>query len=660
MISLCAPFSDHAVLQQNKWNPVWGKASPGNRLKAVIAGTESFTKTTSAGTFRFFLPPLPAGGPYTLTITDLDSGENVSINDILAGEVWLASGQSNMEYTLGAKGICRANNESGTPLSEIQKQEFIDSLKTCDRFRILTVARNASGLLEEHISGEWKEVTPETAPSFSAIAAWFGKILREKLNVPVGIIVSSWGGSTVKAWTSRAGLLSNPETAFLANQTASELGKEDLWDERESSKQPVPIPQEFIDPGNKGVEWGWAEPEFDDSAWELFDIPGSWIQQKRAGNGAVWFRKEFLIPEQWAGKDLMLRMGPIDKQDVVYFNGKEIGRSGKDLDASFWNQPRNYPVPGNLVKAGKNIIAIRAYSFISDGALNGTPDLYFLSGPDPEKRVELAGNWKFTSELDLGITERPPQRLGPGNILTPSILYNAMIHPIKTYGIRGVIWYQGESNATTLADSLAYRKKLAAMIRDWRYQWEQGDFPFLQMQLANYDLGAKAAYKEDSLWAILRDQQRRICDDLPSVFMASAVGIGEMKDIHPQDKKSAGTRMALCALGQVYQQDLLPEGPRFTECIPEGNNLRVTFRFAEGLTLDREKEQSFYLAGADKIFYPAENIRIDGSSLILSSGKVASPRAVRYAWSGEPENTLFNGAGLPAAPFRSDDWDFSL
>ena len=658
MISLHPLFQDHAVLQREHWNPVWGNAGPRHRLKAEFAGKTAYSKASCSGTFKFRLPPVPAGGPFTLTVTDLDSGESISINDILVGEVWLASGQSNMEYILSGKGVSRPTAGEGIPLSEIQCQEYISSIKNDGKFRILTIPHNASCCSEEIFTGKWKNITAENAPDVSAIAAWFGGIIQDRLELPVGIIVSAWGGTPVKAWTSRAGLLSNPETENLVRCADLELGKADLWDEREASKKRAPIPEEFADSGNKGIDWGWANPDFDDSEWNLFPIPGSWIQQKAAGNGSVWFRKEITLPEDWTGKDLSLELGPVDKMDITYFNGVEIGRTGKGLDGSFWNLPRSYTVPGNLVKAGKNTLAIRAYSYMHDGAFNGKPEHYYLKESVSGEQLNIAGEWKIHSERDMGITKLPPQRIGPDNVYTPSILFDGMINPLKTYGIRGAIWYQGENNTSSITDALAYRKELAAMIRDWRYQWEQGNFPFLVMQLANYDLGKKAAYKGDSSWAVLRDQQRAVCNDLPEVYMASAVDIGEAKDIHPQNKKSAGERMAYCALHHVYRcSDIVPEGPRFAGYSQEDNAIHVTFQYADGLTLKEELPQSFYLAGADKVFYPADQIRLEGNTLVLSSGKVKEPCAVRYAWSGDPENTLYNGAGLPASPFRTDDWE---
>ena len=660
MIQLNPLFQDHAVFQQKMPIPVWGKAAPGHRLKADLSGNTAFTKVSVSGSFMLRLPPVPAGGPYVLTIADLDSGEKTELQDIMVGEVWIASGQSNMEYSLSGKGFARLAAGNGVPLAERQMNEFISSLNETGKFRFIIVPRNASGCPEETFSGSWRIVSAESAAVLSAAAAWFGKYIQEKLDVPVGVIHCAWGGSMVRGWTSRAGLLSNPDSAYLVNRRDAEILKGDLWDERKASQQPVPVPREFADPGNKGVEWGWAENDFDDSGWVDFSVPGSWVHQKYSGNGAVWIRKTVEIPAHWAGKDLSLELGSIDKMDISYFNGAMIGQSGKEFDASFWNKLRSYPIPGNLVKPGKNTVSVRAYSFIEDGAFNGIPDRYYLLEPLSGERIGLAGNWKFRAELDLGVTKRPPQRLGPCNIHTPSILFDGMINAVKRYAIRGAIWYHGSSDANTLSDALAYRKNLVAMIRDWRYAWEQGDFPFIQTQLANFELGRKVDYDPESSWAVLRDNQRRVCEDLPGVYMASAVDVGETKDIHPQDKKSVGFRLALCALNKVYrQQEHAPEGPRFAGFSQEGNAIRVKFRYADGLTLKEDRPQSFYLAGENKQFYPAELVRIEGDTVLLTSGKVETPCAVRYAWAGDPENTLYNGNGLPASPFRTDDWEIN-
>lgn len=660
MLTLNPLFQDHAVFQQKMPIPVWGKAEPGHRLKADLSGTTAFTRVAASGSFKLRLPPMTAGGPFIFTISDLESGEQITFQDVMVGEVWLASGQSNMEYPLSGKGFSRPSAGDETPLSEIQMQEYISTIPEGGKFRFITIPRVASGCPEETFTGNWRVVTPESAGDLSAAAAWFGKYIQEKLDVPVGVIHCSWGGSRAIGWIGRAGLFSEPETVHFVNQRDAELAKADLWDERKASQQPIPIPREFIDPGNRGVGWGWAATDFNDSGWVDFTVPGSWVHQKYSGNGAVWIRKTVELPAHWTGKNLSLELGPVDKMDISYFNGTEIGRSGKELDPSFWNKRRSYPIPANLVKPGKNTVAIRAYSYIDDGTFSGTGDLYYLLEPESGERIELGGSWKFQSEYNMGITKRPAQRLGPCNIYTPSILFEGMINPIKTYGIRGVIWYQGESDTGTLAEALAYRKKLAAMIRDWRYAWEQGDFPFIQMQLAGYNLGSQSEYDPESWWSVLSDNQRRICEDLPGVYMASAVDIGEAKDIHPQNKKTAGYRLALCALNNVYRiREKAPEGPRFAGCVQEGNSIRVRFRYADGLTLKEDLPRSFYIAGDDHHFYPADKVRIEGDTLLLSSEKVEIPCAVRYAWSGFPSNTLYNGDGLPASPFRSDDWEIN-
>ena len=651
MISLHPLFSDGAVFQQKKFIPVWGRTSEDCKVKAEFAGAESFTKADETGRFILRLPPVDAGGPYELKVTNLTTGEQVAVKDILVGEVWVASGQSNMAYLLGNAGT---DDPEHLETRHIQSKEFCDTIKDPSRVRFTVVPKCATGLEEEKVPGKWRYMNRENAPEASAVAAWFAKFVQEKTDFSIGLIISAYGGTSIESWTSRSGLLSNPETADLVNFRDQLLCDPEVWDRKLESPE---MDESAKDPGNRGVEWGWADPDFDDSNWAEMNIPGSWMKQKISGNGAIWVRKEIEIPSSWLNKDLFLNMGGIDKQDVTYFNGEKIGGMGEGMDYSFWDTPRIYKIPANLVKSGKNLIAVRAYSFVGDGAFGGTQKKYFLSPEGSDERMEIAGVWKVAPELDLGVFHPAGIFPGPGNPDTPSILFDCMIRPLIPYAIRGVLWYQGENNTGTIPDALSYEQKLSAMIRDWRHHWGQGNIPFIVTQIANFSPEREPLFLSNSAWAIVRDAQRKICKSEPEVSMCCTIDLGDLDDIHPQDKKSVGSRMAASALHHIYKMNEVPSGPAYETFQPENGAIRVNFSCADGLTLREDRPQSFYIAGENRIFYPADSVRIEGSSLLISSENVSDPRAVRYAWTSGPESTLYNAAGLPASPFRTDDWE---
>lgn len=640
-------FSDGAVLQQGKNFPVWGETLPGLLIKAEIAGRYAVARSSRSGDFRICLPGLPAGGPYELKVYALENEtESITVHDVLIGEVWLCSGQSNMEYRLGTDWRDAKKKETVPfPLTRKQEQEFIEKYADGKNFRFITVPMEVTGCEEKYFHGSWKDITPENAPAVSAVSAWFGAALRSELNVPVGLICCSWGGSVVETWTSPAALRSNPDTKKMIDEWEMVRGKKESWDKPVDWMMALRRP----DPGNQGFGRGWADPEFDDSAWRLLRIPGSWIKQNIAGNGAVWVRKCVQIPPELAGKELVLHTGGIDKHDIAYFNNVEIGRTGKDFEIEYFDAPREYHIPGKLVKAGRNVIAIRAFSFFYDGAFLGCNADYRLSTPGQD--IPLDGEWKAQAEIDWGrFIIKPPS--GVNNHNTPGLQYGSMIVPLLPYALGGVIWYQGESNGNSIEESLQYQRKMETLIRDWRFRFDQPELPFIQVQLAEY--WAARDYDPKSTWAVLRDSQRRVCQTLPQVYLATALDTGEADDIHPQDKETVGRRLASAALYWVYHRKRLPCGPDFRKAEPENGALRLFFHFTEGMELRGEPCRSFYLAGDDGHYFPADHAEIDGDSILLSSEHVRNPVSVRYAWSNNPVSILYNRQ-YPAASFCSSN-----
>ena len=670
-MKLAAVFTDHAVLQRNMYVPVWGTTEqPGTLVRAEIAGVKAAVRSSLNGDFLLRLPPLEAGGPCTLRVWAEEEGEEAVLNDIMIGEVWLASGQSNMEYKLGSDWSIEKDlpeEERKCTVNLQQAREF--HIRDASRVRGLFVPEIATGCNERSIGTVWKCMTEEEAMNMTAVGMWFAKYLEENLDVPVGIICAAWGGTGVEAWTSRSAFMSDPKARFWMNFHDAVFYREEVWRGGAGTKPAgpsAPAPQDRQedsrarpDPGNRGFDMGWASPDFDDSAWKEMKVPGSWIKQKLAGNGVFWGRCRVQIPEAWAGHGLSLHLGGIDKTDITYFNGAEIGRTGSGFDTAYWSTLRVYKVPAELVRAGTCVIAVRAFSFKYDGSFNSNSSLYYLKCDDTGEKLPLAGTWKGNAEADFGVVAVNKSDLamsfgcveapGPDRANTPGILFHSMIRPLIPFGLRGVIWYQGEHNE---AWSSEYARSLELMIRDWRYQWAQGDFPFIQVQLAGY--GAPCTFEEDSAAALLREAQEDVCRDLPEVYLVTAVDIGDPNDIHPQNKKDVGHRLAFSALHHVYRNSsVVPCGPIFEKCSFEGRRLRVSFRYAEGLHFHDGGPRGFYLAGRSGEFHPADEVRIEGETLLLASREVDIPLAVRYSWAKNPDGNLRNGAGLPAFPFRT-------
>ena len=651
MIRLNFLFQDGMVLQQNIPVPVWGNTAPETLIEVSVAGKSTFTRSSASGKFMAKLPELSAGGPYEMVVTNHSNGSKVVIKDVLVGEVWLAAGQSNMQYFLGTDWRPVKNGAYSTQLSAKQLKEFASEVENLDRFRFIKIPESFGAVPENDSKGIWKKMKFPAASEASAAAAWFALQLRKKLNVPVGIIVSAYGGTIAESWTSREGLTADGTMADVIYEYEKVLQKKSVWEDK---KRPPANDLKYAvaDKGNEGVKYGWAKPEYDDSLWGKMEVPGSWMTQGIAGNGAVWFRKEITLPPEMAGKELFLEIPGIDKQDVTYFNGAKIGRTGSGLDISTWNTMRRYRIAPELVRPGKNLIAIRAYSFSSNGGFFGVAEKHRLIAADKSFSLPLAGFWRAKAEVDLGTIPSLPKYypLHPKHINAPGNVFNRMINPLIPFAIRGVIWYQGENNAYSAAEAQLYRKKLAAMIKDWRSRWGQKNFPFIQVQLAGFSI-----VDNQHSWADLRDSQRLICQDLPQVYMASAIDLGEANDIHPQNKKDVGLRLSAGALHHVYlQQNVVPGGPIFDSCFRNGNMMAVKFTWADGLELRGEHpEKSFEIAGSDGIFHRATGAYIRDGVLYLTAKSVDMPCFVRYAWQNLPVSVLYNKAGFPASSFDS-------
>ena len=632
-------FSDHMVIQRKEPVPVSGRSQPGDKITVRLAGQTRATVADDAGRWRVDLDPLPAcAEPVQLVAESEMEKTRVTISDVLVGDVWLASGQSNMWWHLSnsfdaAKEIASASH----PL-----------------VRLCTVPNRAKLGTAQEIDLSWHVCSPSSARSFSAVAYHFASMLKNELDVPVGIINSSWGGTRIEAWTSRAALMSDP-ASLLEIQEAEQgpLDSLERTDWLEYANDSVAWERRRVpaDPGNVGFEKGWASPAFDDTDWAAMEVPCKWQDNGHNYSGVFWFRRVVEVPEGWAGKDLFLNLGACDKQDTTYFNNTEVGGIGWEVPDA-WCTQRVYRIPGHLVRAGRNVIATRIYSYMTDGGLIGPSDGMTIApeGAVDQPSVSLAGTWHYAVEHQFGVVTPPQRPFGPNNPNTPCILFESMIRPLTSNRIRGVIWYQGESNAEKAA---AYRNLFPLMIQDWRSAFGKPGLPFLFVQLANY-FSLQEEPVENSAWAELREAQA-LALQLPGTAMAVAIDVGDATDIHPRNKREVGRRLALAALGQVYGRPVESSGPLFKCHHIEEDSIRLFFSHSmHGLkSADGNPLRAFAIAGEDGRFVRAE-ARIEGGTVVVRSDLVPEPVSVRYAWANNPPANLANHAGLPASPFRTD------
>jgi len=637
-LQLASLFQDHAVLQRGRSLPIWGWARPGAWVHARLGGHFAKTRASECGDFLTRIPALQDRGPHTLVVETPETGERLEIKDILAGEVWLASGQSNMEWSMNA---CR-------PLAD-------EDIASADlpEIRFFTVSKRAEIGQHRLADGHWQISSPDTAGDCSAVAFNFARHLHKELNVPIGIISSSWGGTFIQSWISRSGLASNPDVREWLEQYDESSYSEQVWDQilsSDGSRQPVGLPG---DPGNAGKEKGWHLPDFDDSTWPELSIPGTWQSAGHWHSGVYWFRRDLPIPESWIGKELEVHIGAADKQDITYANGTEIGRTGKNFEDAYWNQAREYRIPASLNTRSTVSLAVRVYSFVYHGGLIGPATVMRINPVgEPAKAISLTGAWKYACERDFGLVTET-HIMGHGEPNSPHILYDNMIDPLAPYALAGVIWYQGEANSTSFG---IYAGLMRSWIRDWRYRWSQPDLPFYIVQLTSFMPAAD--HQTDSQWARLREAQIDVMSE-PHVGTAVTIDVGEADDIHPKNKKPVGVRLAQGALVEVYKRTGEPRGPIFSSAVQEGNALRCRFRHTGGAitATDGQPLRTFFIAAEGGTFRPAQ-VRIEGDEVLVWNDEIAEPAAVRYAWSNNPEGCNLAGAdGSPASPFRSDRWN---
>lgn len=631
-VKLPAIFTDNMVLQQQTDAPFWGWAAPGAKVRITPSwdGRTYETTADASGRWRTAVATPAAGGPYTVTISD---GRPVELKNVLVGEVWICSGQSNMEMRV-------SDRVTGM-------EETMAEADRTPRIRLLHIDNTTSPLPVDDAKvrhGGWQVCSAEALADFSATGWFFGLDLHKSLDVPVGLIETCWGGTLAEAWTSGETLVDIPYFRRRVEQArslpASAEERTRLFYEEIDRWR---VEMAAADPAFEGGVLRWGDPAFDDAAWGEIDAPGYVQEQGLNGfSGFLWMRKSIDIPASWEGKELKLDLAIIDDNDFAYFNGTEVGHTEGCMT------PRSYTVPASLVKKGKATIAVRVMDTGGLGGIYGDAASMALRRSKRDF-IPLAGKWKYRIGPGLGdAPELPVNTATEANF--PTFLYNAMLHPLVGYGIRGAIWYQGEAN---VARADQYRDLLPLMIRDWRRAWGY-DFPFYIVQLANYM--APQQGPEDSEWAELRDAQLRTLA-LENTGLAVAIDIGEANDIHPKNKAEVGRRLALQARANTYGERIASSGPLYASYRLTDRAVRIRFTHTDGglVTTDGAPLRGFWIAGGDRQFHAA-TATIEGDEVVVRSDEVPNPVAVRYAWADNPECNLANGAGLPASPFRTDDW----
>jgi sialate O-acetylesterase len=621
-ITLPKIFGDNMVLQREKPIPVWGWAMPGESVTVQLNKQTVTTVTDKNGKWMLKLIAEKAGGPYTF----IAKGKNtITYNNVLVGEVWICSGQSNMEMPIAGWG--KINNYE----QEIAAADY-------PQIRHIKIPNTVSGTPKDDIeSGEWKVANPQNAGDFTATGYFFARELYKQLKVPIGLINTSWGGTMVETWTSREAFQQSPEfknmIAGMPSVNLDSIAKirtAAVLKKIEAAQGPMV---------SKEVAATWSEANTNVSDWPEMNLPGLWEGNGLAGlDGVVWFRKLFNVRAEDAGKEATLELSMIDDNDITWVNGVKVGSTNA------YNVKRKYTIPAGVLKEGMNSIAIRVEDTGGGGGVYGeASDMKISFG---KLQQSLSGQWSYRVESALLNTG-----VGPNDY--PTLLFNAMVNPLIPYAMRGAIWYQGEANADR---AYQYRKAFPLMINDWRKRWGS-NFPFYFVQLATFN-AENGNSKKGSTWAELREAQT-LTLSLPNTGMAVTTDIGNPTDIHPKNKQDVGKRLAAIALHNVYGKNIVSSGPLYQGMKVSGNQLILTFtNTGNGLIAkgDDGKLSGFEVAGQDKIFYPA-TAKIVGNTVVVSSASVIHPVAVRFGWADDAgADNLFNKEGFPASPFRTDNW----
>jgi len=611
------------VLQRNARLHIWGWADPGEKISIRFQNKDYHALTAGDGTWKLILPPMKTGGPYTM---EINGNNRLVINDILIGDVWFCSGQSNMVL----------------PMERV-KEKYPEEIAAANYPQIRNFfVKTESDITREHtdlLPGHWVKANPENILGFGATSWFFAKKLYQKYHVPIGIINSSVGGTPIEAWTSREGL----KDIKPYNDRIAQFGDAAFID---SVQKKRPQPNDVFNTSALGTDKGlsgpktWFDTTYIPRNWHHFWLPGYWADQGIKGlNGVVWFRKEITLPPTVSGQPAKLLLGRIVDADQAYINGRLIG------SITYQYPPRRYNIPAGVLKPGKNIIVVRVIN--SSGKGGFVPDKPYnltIAG----ETIDLRGDWQYKVGQAFEPVNAAPVFSAQNE---PTGLYNTMVAPVINYTIKGIVWYQGETNVGRAGE---YGRLLKALIADWRSKWQQGNIPFIYAQLPNFNEAQYLPVNSD--WAVLREGELNALE-VPNTGMAVTIDAGEWNDIHPLNKKTVGERLALAAEYTAYGNiEVIPSGPVYQSAKIEEGKIEITFKnVGTGLVAsDGEQLSQFAIAGADKKFVWA-NAEIKGDKVVVWNDKIPSPLYVRYAWADNPDGAnLYNKEGLPASPFRTD------
>jgi sialate O-acetylesterase len=612
-IKLPKLVSDGMILQRDQKLKIWGQAEIGEKVEVQFRNKKYNTIADNSGNWKITFPEMKSGGPFTMTINE------ITLKNILIGDVYLCSGQSNMELpmrrvkTRYPEELTNANNSNIRFFTVPQKYDFKKSQNDLE-------------------SGSWEETNPQNIQNFSAVAYFFAKEMYQYNKIPVGIINSSLGGSPVQAWMDENSLKKYPE--YLAE--TEKWRNDELVTQTESSEKALSNTwYAELDTLDTGISNHWEKSDLNDSDWKKMNVPGSWEDVEKPFDGSIWFRKEIFLPKGAEKSTAFLNLGRIKDADVTYINGQKVG------NVTYEYPPRWYDIPAGILKEGKNSIAVRITNGSGKGEFIKDKDYFLQIGSE---KVDLKGEWKYKIGA---IMNRP----APGQTFIrwkPTGLYNAMLNPLIQYNIKAILWYQGESNT---AKPQEYQDLLSTMILDWRNKWNQKDLPFVIVQLANF-MEAKSQPTESN-WAELREQQRKVSQTIPNTGLAVTIDIGEWNDIHPLNKKEVGKRLSLQVQKALFDKNIIADGSVYESMKMNGNKIILSFKKGTDDFSPVSELKGFAIKGNDGVFKWAK-AKMEGNKIIVWNDEIKNPIAVRYAWADNPQGNLKNKNGLPASPFTTE------
>ena len=616
-------FSDGMVVQRETRLPVWGWSATGAAVAVTLGSRTARGMADASGAWAVELPAMTAGGPHELSVES--KGTRVHVRDMLVGDVWVASGQSNMEWTVGA------SNDAAREIAAANDP----------RIRHFKVPNTwGESPAEDVAGGRWTSANPQQVGDFTGVGYFFARALRTSVNVPIGILNSSWSGSAIEAWLSRdAQGIADAQWAEIARRERER--SDAVRDSLVARIGTLPTADAGLANGNAV----WADPELDDDSWSVIPVPSLWESAGYSGmDGVAWYRVSFGLTADDTKQTVRLSLGPIDDNDITWVNGVEVGRTNG------YATPRVYTLPPSALRRGRNVLAVRVSDSGGGGGVYGNAALVHLDVGDV--RRPLTGTWKF--KVGEASFRADGQRINK----IPTVIYNRMVHPLQRFPIKGVLWYQGESNANNVEQAAAYRDQFAKLITSWRREWAGArDFPFLWVQLPNFN-PADSVPPMRSAWATHRESMTAALA-LPNTGQAVTIDLGAAAELHPGNKQEVGARLALVARKVAYGQTVLASGPTYRRHTVRDGRVWIEFDNVGGGLVSRMSGGSvigFAIAGADNNLVWAD-ARIEGNRVVVWSDNIREPVAVRYAWANNPSTaSLYNREGLPAAPFRTDSW----